>query len=256
MKKVWNQEKDDYLKQIYKDRASKEIAKLMSEKFNMIFTDKSISARKIILRLFSGHSYCRKYPKEITDYIKNHYKGKSSIELSNEVNKVFGLNTNNDTIQNLKSKIKRNEGFIFELARNDGCFKKGQESWNKGTKGLTHANKTSFKKGNIPINHRTVGSERINIYGYVEIKIEEPNKWELKHRWLWKKENGKIPKGYKVIFKDGNKNNITLGNLALVSNSQMLILNRNNLIFEESELTETGINIAKVLDKVNEKSRL
>lgn len=256
MRKVWNQERDNYLREIYVDRTNREIAKLMSEKFNYNFTENSIDSRKVILKIRSGKSCSNIFTREIIEYVKNNHKGKSTIELSEEINNKFNMNTNNDSIQNLKSRIKRNENFEFEPARNDGCFVRGQKSWNKGTKGLTHANKTSFKKGQIPINHRPVGSERINIYGYTEIKIQEPNKWELKHRWLWKKEYGKIPKGYKVIFKDGNKNNITLENLALVSNSQMLILNRNNLIFEEKDLTEVGINIAKVLDKVNEKSRL
>jgi len=31
----------------------------------------------------------------------------------------------------------------------------------------------------------------------------------------------------------------------------MLIMNKNNLIYEEKELTKIGINIAKVKDKVN-----
>lgn len=264
MKKIWNQEKDDYLKEIYKGRSNKEIATLMSLKFNHKFTGNSVDTRKVKLGLRSGRSCSNKYTREIINYVKNNYKGKSSIELAQEVSKKFNISCNNDSIQNLKSRIKRTEGFIFEPARNDGCFKKGQRSFNKGLKWDDFMSKesqeksrtTCFKKNNIPLNHRPVGSERINIYGYCEIKIKEPNKWELKHRYLYEKTYGKIPKGYKVIFKDGNKDNVTLENLALVSNAQMLILNHHNLIFEDQELTDVGINVAKVIEKVNEKRRL
>ncbi len=274
MRKVWNQERDNYLKEIYVDRTNREIAKLMSEKFNYNFTENSIDSRKVILKIRSGKRCSNIYTKEIIDYVKNNYKGKSTIQLSGEINKVFGMNTTNDSIQNLKSRIKQNEGFEFEPARNDGCFVKGQKSWNKGKKWDEFMSKesqeksrtTCFKKGNNPANMDAIGTEKWktghkdrNDEGFLYVKVQDKHgrfNWKAKHRLIWEQAYGKIPKGYKVIFRDGNRHNIVLSNLALVSNSQMLILNRYKLIFEEQELTEVGINIAKVLDKVNEKSRL
>lgn len=81
---------------------------------------------------------------------------------------------------------------------------------------------TMFKKGNIPGNHREVGSERVNKDGYVEIKVAEPNKWKAKHRVIWEAANGPVKKGYNVQFKDGNPKNITLENLYLISRAQQL----------------------------------
>ncbi len=37
-----------------------------------------------------------------------------------------------------------------------------------------------FEKGHISKNHKPIGSERINVAGYIEIKTAEPNKWELR----------------------------------------------------------------------------
>lgn len=272
MKKIWNQEKDDYLKEIYKGRTNREIAKLMSLKFNYIFTDNSVDARKVILGLTSGRSCSNRYTREIINYVKTNYKDKSTIELSAEINKVFGLNTNPDSIQNLKTRIKK-EGFIFEPIKNNGCFVKGQKSWNKGKKWDEFMSKesqeksraTCFKKGNDPANMALIGTEKWKSghkgrddEGFLYVKVRDKCgrfNWEAKHRYIWEQAYGKIPKGYKVIFKDGNRHNIVLENLALVSNSQMLILNRYNLIYEEKDLTDVGINIAKVIDKVNEKTR-
>lgn len=274
MKKVWNKERDNYLKEIYEGRTNREIAKLMSSKFNYKFTENSIDSRKVILGIRSGKCCSNIFTRDIVEYVKNNHKGKSTIELSEEVNKKFNLHTNSDSIQNLKSRIKKSEGFEFEPARNDGCFIKGQKSWNKGKKWDEFMSKesqeksriTCFKKGNDPANMDAIGTEKWksghkdrNDEGFLYVKVQDKHgrfNWKAKHRLIWEQAYGKIPKGYKVIFKDGNRHNITLENLALVSNSQMLILNSHKLIFEEQELTEVGINIAKVLDKVNEKSRL
>lgn len=101
-----------------------------------------------------------------------------------------------------------------------GRFVKGQVPWSKG-KHITPKGgmlRTMFKKGNRPHNWRPVGSERINVDGYIEIKIEEPNKWMLKHRWVWQQEHGEMPKGTMIIFKDGNKLNTDIGNLMMITN--------------------------------------
>ena len=133
-----------------------------------------------------------------------------------------------------------------------GQFRTGEKPWNKGTKGLTGANITSFKKGHTPINYKPVGSERINIEGYIEVKVADPNKWRLKHRFIWEQNNGEIPKGYAVIFADGDKSNLDIDNLLLVSRKQLLFMNRNNLISENKEFTKVGVNIANVMIKLSE----
>lgn len=133
-----------------------------------------------------------------------------------------------------------------------GYFKKGSTPWNKGLKGYMGANKTSFKKGTIPPQYRPVGSERITKDGYIEIKVEDPNKWELKHRVIWEQHNGEIPKGYAIIFADGDKSNLDIDNLLLVSRKQLLFMNRNNLRSENKEFTKVGVNIANVMIKLSE----
>ena len=109
------------------------------------------------------------------------------------------------------------------------------------------ANKTSFKKGNIPENYRPIGSTRYcSKDGYKYIKVADPNKWELAHRVIWEEHNGKIPKGHIVLFRDRDINNLDIDNLTLVSRAELLKLNSDGLIFEEAELTDVGINIARL----------
>jgi hypothetical protein len=133
----------------------------------------------------------------------------------------------------------------------DGRYKKGNVPPNKGTKGLTGANKTSFKKGHQALNYRPIGSERICRDGYTEIKVADPNKWKLKHRLIWEEANGPVPKGYALIFGDGDKRNIKLDNLLLVSRAQLARLNQNHLIQNDTELTKTAINVVDLMVKIS-----
>ena len=138
----------------------------------------------------------------------------------------------------------------------NGRFKKGHVPANKGTKGVMKANKTSFKKGQVAKNKKPIGSERVSVDGYTEIKVADPNKWRLKHRVMYEKYHNVVlnPKQL-VIFADGDKSNITKENLLLVDNEQLLILNQNGLINENRELTKTGLNIANIIIKLNELKR-
>lgn len=133
-----------------------------------------------------------------------------------------------------------------------GRFQKGHNPWNKGTKGLTKARITSFKKGDIPHNYKPIGSERVNIYGYTEVKTAEPNIWEFKHRLIWEAHYGKIPRGSAILFLDGNKSNLNIDNLIMITKEQLLRMNQYRLIKKDADLTKTGINIANLIIKLDE----
>ncbi|HIG0358899.1 MAG: HNH endonuclease signature motif containing protein [Clostridium sp.] len=188
------------------------------------------------------------YTKEQIKFITKNVKGRSNKELTKIFNNNFGLSLKVSQIKSLKKNRKLDSGL-------NGQFKKGQEPWNKGIKGLyaKGCEKTWFKKGSTPINHRPVGSERITVDGYTEIKVEEPNKWRLKQQLIWEKYNGPVPKGYVVIFGDGDQHNFNPDNLILVSRQQLLILNRNKLIQKDADLTRTAIIIADLYRKISQR---
>ena len=81
---------------------------------------------------------------------------------------------------------------------------------------------TMFKKGRPSLNRKPVGSERVNIYGYIEVKVAEPNRWMLKHRLAWEQANGPIPPGHNVQFRNGNKLDCRLDNLYLITKRDQL----------------------------------
>ena len=201
-----------------------------------------------------------KYSKEEDQFLIDNVKGITLKELTQRFNKKFNINLKESSIQNRKSKLKIKSGIT------GGQFVKGQIPFNKDKKwseymskeGQNNSRKTTFKKGNIPTNTKTIGSERIDKDGYILIKIQDGNRkdnWIQKHRYIYEQEYGKIPKGYKLIFADGNKRNFNLDNLVLVSNAEQLIMNRNKLFKQDIELTKSGVVIAKLIDKVNKKKK-
>lgn len=183
------------------------------------------------------------YTLEEDEFLRKNVKGISLKELTNKFNEKFNYILSESAIRNRKNKLNLSSGIT------GGQFVKGHKSWNKGTKGLTKANRTSFKKGNIPHNHRPVGSERITVDGFVEVKIAEPNKWDLKSRVVYRQHYGKIPEGHKIIYLDGNKQNLDISNLKAISYAEELIMNKNKLRFDKKELTETGYLISKIIHK-------
>ena len=183
----------------------------------------------------------KEYLKEITP--GHHYK-----EIQELMCEKFEIEFTLEQIKGAIWRYKLNTGFT-------GQFTKGGTPYNKGKKGICAeaSKKTWFRKGNIPVNHRHIGSERINVDGYIEIKVDEPNKWRLKHQVIWEKHNGKIPEGYAVIFGDRDPLNLDIDNLILVSRHQLLIMNKNKLIHNDADLTRTGAMIAKIHEKIREK---
>lgn len=134
-----------------------------------------------------------------------------------------------------------------------GRFEKGNIPWSKGTKGIKRASNGSFEKGHIPKNKKPVGSERVDSKdGFTRVKTREPNKWELKHKFIYEKHHGKVEKGSVVIFLDGNKKNFDINNLKCITKRQLLTLNVNNLITEDIELTKMGIEVANLIIKTSE----
>ena len=112
-------------------------------------------------------------------------------------------------------------------------FHKGHIPTNKGKKVSPEIyekmSPTMFKKGHINENKRAVGSERVNVYGYIEIKVAEPNRWRLKHRLIWEQHNGIIPEGFNVQFKNHNTLDCRIENLYLISKSEQM-RNENSLM--------------------------
>lgn len=184
---------------------------------------------------------------EQDEFIRTKYLKYGVRELAGMLNKKFGTSFTEQQIKTYVFNHKIKSG-------RTGCFEKGHNSWNKGTKGLCKPNSGSFKKGEVPANHRQLGSERICPKdGYVLIKVAEwdpnfnrPTRWKPKHVHIWEQENGPVPEGFCLKFIDGDKENVDPSNLMLISRALNLRLNKYGYNDAPAELKPSILALAKL----------
>ena len=203
-----------------------------------------------------------RYTKEQKEFlIANNYMTPSK-DLAAMFNNRFGTNITASNIKAFRGNNHLNSGLT-------GRFEKGHIPDNKGKTwddymskdAQARSRKTTFKKGNKPLNAVDIGEESMRYsgskpddLGYVHVKVcdGKGNKnWVPKQRVIYEQHYGPIPKGYKVIFADRNRFNFDIDNLVLVSSSEELIMNQKSLRYDDQDLTKTGHLIAKVIDKRN-----
>lgn len=106
-------------------------------------------------------------------------------------------------------------------------FQKGHASWNKGKRYQPggRSAETRFKPGNKPHTWRPIGHERWTT-GYLQRKVTDtgysPSDYVEVHRLLWIEHNGPIPDGHALVFRNGNRRDIRIENLELVTRQELM----------------------------------
>lgn len=154
-------------------------------------------------------------------WIESNQAGISRQDLAEQFNAKFGRSISK---QNIAGLCKRNKWANGRDTRR----KKGGVSWNKGLTGYMGANKTSFKKGQMPHNHRPIGHQRITKDGYIMVKVAEPKKFKLMQIVVWEAAHGRIPKDYCLRFLDEDRTNCNIDNLMLIPRGVNAVVNTTN----------------------------
>ena len=261
----YTQEMCQYIREIAGGRLCKEIADMFNERFGTNVTASQIKNFKSNHGIISDRSnidYKKKvyYNRILTDeqiaYLKSIYKGISNRECTRMMNEKFNLSLSCDQIKAQKARLKLNSGL-------SGRFEKGYKSDYRFKKGERNSIDTEFKKGNKPHNWCPVGTERVKADGYVYVKVKDERgkknghkiNWKQKHIILWEEAYGPVPEGLFLIFLDNNKLNVNLDNLACVTLAERLIMCKKHLIYDDPDLTKTGISIAKLLAATYKKQK-
>lgn len=199
--------------------------------------------------------YQKRYPQGMYEFIRDNSWGVSSKEMAEMVNEKFGTNW---TAAGMKQ-FRQRHGIKSGVT---GWFQKGHAPGNKGKKLEEYVkdpervewirsriSATQYKKGNKPFNELPVGSIVV-IDGYKLYKKQMEGTrwqcWEPLHRVVWREHNGPIPEDGMIIFKDGNKMNCDISNLILITKRENVVMNKMGLRSEDPDLTETGVNIARL----------
>lgn len=187
-----------------------------------------------------------KYPQDMFEFVKINIQGTSIKDMVSLINDRYGAGT--ITYLKLKSYLCNHK---LHTGR-DTRFKKGQETHNKGKPFIAggRSAETQFKKGHKPHNYKPVGTIIYDKDGYKIIKVSDEgrqrDKWCFLHRYNWEKAHGAIPQGHMVIFLDGNKENCSLDNLAVIDRGENIVMMKKRLRTSNAELTKAGIAVTKL----------
>jgi len=194
----------------------------------------------------------RLYPAKPTDVV-----AKALHRRITQVNSqawVLGLRKDREYLARLFRRLGR------ELQINGAPFRfpKGQVPLNKGVKGWYSGGRSSetwFKKGQPNARWKDnypVGALRVNADGYIDMKIKEgPRAWRQLHYILWEDARGPVPKRHCLRFKDGDRLNVELKNLKLISRRQNMA--RNTIHNLPEPLVKTIMLLGQLNRRIREK---
>jgi len=143
-------------------------------------------------------------------------------------------------------------------------FQPGHVTWNKGLRrpgwGPGRMKESQFKKGSWPSNKDpefyVIGALRVNSEGYIAMRTSfKPGSggWTSLARTLWEDAFGPVPKGHTLIFKDGDRLNVELGNLELISRADLM---RRNSVHNIPEPLKSTIQVLGQLKRrISERER-
>ena len=112
--------------------------------------------------------------------------------------------------------------------------------------------KMVIQRQNCTIKHPIGTESNPDKNGLVRIKIND-KQWVYKQRYIYEQHYGKIPKGYKVIFLNGDKTDYDINNLAIAPYKDILYIYGNNLNSSDREVTRLSLKVAHLENKIIEK---
>lgn len=197
-------------------------------------------------KLFEEERKLRIYTPEQAEFIRNNYSGHSVAALTMLFNDRFSAKK---TVKQIKAFVK-NRGI---KSGRTGQFEEGHQPHNKGIKGWQaggNAAKTQFKPGQRGSKWVPIGSQRISKDGILQRKVTDtgstPRDWKSVHSLLWEQHHGPIPDGYVVIFRNGNRQDIRIDNLAIVSRAELLRLNKHGYRQSHDDLKPSIMALSKL----------
>lgn len=246
---VWKEEEDARLRSLYRSCTIVEIAEMLGLSYYQV------KRRLHFLGIKARHPG-RKFTAEQEEWLVAH-NHMSASEMSKGINDEFSLSTSPDEIKGWRARTKNPRPTPSRFQKGHTPFSKGKK-WDEymSPESQARSRMTTFKKGDTPHNTQPLGSISIMV-GYWVMKVShtgnQHQKWKFLHRLLWEKENGPIPKGMNVVFRNGDRNDIRMENLMLMDRKEMA--RYTPVDDSEPEMQRFSEIVARVAAKVAEKMK-
>ena len=251
---------DKWIRANYPHHKAVETARLFEERFGRPIKPTTLSARASDLGVHrnTGTVSWAAHP-EWCEWMAGYIPGHSEQEIIAAFKERWGVELRVTQVANFKTRFGIKSGTV------GGRFVKGQVSRNKGRpqsewmtpEAIERTKATRFKKHSFPHNTRPMGYERVNVDGYIEVKVRErPDAehrscFDLKQRLVYEQaHNVKLTSDDVIVFLDGDKLNCDPSNLARLSHSEHAKMTTYKLTYSDRETFDTALNIMRLNDRV------
>lgn len=251
----YTQEMHDFLRSFIPGHSVGEIIQAVRDRFGIEMSKKAAQSYKKNHNIPSGTKNHPRpgnswlFPAPIQEYIRENVKGVGPTEMAEKVNRELGTAYTRGQMMNYYKRAKLKSGV-------SGRFEKGHPSHNKGKKGMPmHPNaiRSQFKPGHKPANKLLVGTVIEKSDGYLWRKTGEGARdWRQEHILIYEAAHGPVPKGAIVTFLDGNRKNLTLDNLQMISRGVNGVLNKKGMRTGDKDLTRAAVLLTTIREKARD----
>lgn len=174
----------------------------------------------------------RKWTNEEDEYLRQNYPHLATVEIARKLDRSVTAiyHQAQDTLDlhkspEFKARLFAEASVRVVIGGMATRMKPGSIPWNKGKSNpsLGRTKETQFKPGNRPWSWRPIGSRRVSKEGYLEEKVSEPRGYAFVHHLVWiAAGNTPVPKSHALVFRDGDKRNISIDNLELITRAELM----------------------------------
>lgn len=203
------------------------------------------------------------WTKEMIQFCREHATEYTYRGMAEKLNELFGTNIIEEQVSSLYSryKITNNKPTAFhkghvpsnkgkkwseylspeqQEACKKGCFKKGQESFNKKPIGTIVIRHDCHRKGQA--------------YRWIKVRDGKTDNYQMYSRYLYEKTYGvKLKTEELIIHLDGDSLNDNIDNLMLVKNTENGTLNKSYKVSDNPEITKASILTIRLAQKSRDK---
>ena len=174
--------------------------------------------------------------------------GKSNKELADLFNKRFKTNRSEVAISSIKYRCSIYGG---KPGWSSSFLKPEYVPWSKGKR-------IFIPKGKRAPASLPKGTERETTSGYIIVKAfynRQPTRknWIQKHKLIYERAHGKIPKNCIITFLDGDKRNFDIDNLMCITKKERGMINRQRLISTNTDWNKIAIGVVRLKLAINKR---
>lgn len=227
--RIFTPEQQEFIAEHVEGLLVSELTELINEHFGLSVTMSQVECYKKNHKINAGfgkswHKDRSYFTPEEKQFIRDNTFGNDDKELAKLMVDRFDKYFSPIQIHTFRKHNKLKSGFTGRIE--PGYVRNGKKM---SPEEIARFSRNSFKPGRESEMKKPVGTKVFTKEGYIKVKVADPSVWEYEHYLVWEKHHGPVPEGYCLTFKNGNKLDTRIENLAMISKAENRYINFNGI---------------------------